>query len=138
MPSFPSEEWCAAVVAAASADPQAEEAGAGFAGDVAVVVDGPSFFAAWGRIAGGRVLEWRVLRDAEEVEELAPAYLARASLATWRGLLEGKVDPVEAVLERKLRVKGDLAPLVERIRFKGVAGRVLARVETRFAAGGAR
>jgi hypothetical protein len=138
VPRFPSEEWCAAVVAAATADPQAGEAAAGFAGDLAVVVDGPEFFGAWGRIGGGRLLEWRVLRNADEVEELAPAYLARASLSTWRGLLEGTIDPVEAVLERKLRVEGDLAPLVERIRFKGVAGRVLARVETRFDAGGER
>jgi hypothetical protein len=138
VPLFPSEEWCAAVVAAASADPQAAEAAAGFAGDVAVVVEGSPFFAAWGRIGGGRILEWRVLRDADEVDELAPAYLARASLATWRGLFEGRIDPVEAILERKLRVAGDLSPLVERIRFKGVAGRVLDRVETRFDAGGER
>jgi hypothetical protein len=132
VPVFPSEAWCAAAIAAANADPESARAGRGFAGDVACVVDAPRFFAAWCRVADGRIREWRVLAGPAELDELAPAYVARAALATWRGLLEGTVDPVEAVLARRLRVVGDLQPLVERIRHKGLAKRVLAAVETCF------
>ncbi len=136
MPVFPSEAWCAAAVAAVNGDPEAAVAGRGFEGDVACVVDEPRFFAAWCRVGAGRIREWRVLAGPDEVEELAPDYRARASLATWRGLLEGTVDPVEAVLEKRLHVVGDLAPLVQRLRYKGLAGRVLAGLETCFDATG--
>lgn len=132
MPVFPSEAWCAAAVAAANGDPEAASAGQGFRGDVACVVDGPRPFAAWCRVGEGRIQEWRVLAAVDEVEGLSPDYVARASLATWRGLLEGTVDPVEAVLLRRLQVVGDLQPLVERVRHKGLAKRVLARLDTRF------
>ena len=132
MPVFPSEAWCAAAVAAANGDPETAAAGQGFEGDVACVVEGPRPFAAWCRVGGGRIREWRVLSGPAEVEALAPGHVARASLETWRGLLTGAVDPVEAVLLRQLKVVGEVQPLVERIRHKGLAARVLAALDTRF------
>lgn len=135
VPEFMSEAWCRAVVEAAGADPQAEAAGRGWRGDVALVVESPeveSSVAVWARPENGQIAEWRVLASVEEVGLLQPTYVARASMKTWQGLYEGTLDPVEAVLFRKLRVVGDIEQLVERIRYKGLIQRVLAAVETTF------
>ena len=76
--------------------------------------------------------DFRVLEDADEAEALGAAYLARAEVGTWRALLRGELDPVEALLRRKVQVSGDVQPLIERARFRGVIDRVLAGLETTF------
>lgn len=135
MPVFPSEAWCRAVIEAASSDPEAAAAARGWSGDVGVVVEAEGAwpaFVVWGRAGEAGVESWRVLADPAELDELRPAYVARASRSTWRGLLERRIDPVEAVLFRKLKVQGDAEQLLARTRFKGLAKRVLAAVETTF------
>ena len=66
----------------------------------------------------------------DDLDELEPAYVARAPYSVWKGLLTGRrCDPVEAVLRSgSIRVQGDLQPLVERLPYKGVA-RARARAE---------
>jgi hypothetical protein len=39
---------------------------------------------------------------------------------------------VEAVLKRRITVTGDLQPLIERMRYKGIADRVFAALKTEF------
>ncbi|MFY0576194.1 hypothetical protein ACN28S_19155 [Cystobacter fuscus] len=50
----------------------------------------------------------------------------------WKQLLQGSLDPVEAVLRRRISVKGDLQQLIERLRFKGIADRVLSGLKTEY------
>ena len=46
--------------------------------------------------------------------------------------LPGHGGPVQAIVQRKLRVDGDVQPILERMRYKDVAARVLARLDTQF------
>ena len=71
--------------------------------------------------------------DPDDLDEFEPAYRIHAPYSVWKGLLLGSVDPVEAILKRRLRVDGDVQPILERMRYKDIAARVLARLETRFA-----
>jgi len=89
-------------------------------------------FVVWVRPEDGRVAELRVLVDPDDLDELEPAYRIRAPYSVWKGLLLGNVDPVEAILKRRLRVDGDVQPILERMRYKDIAARVLSRLETRF------
>jgi len=79
-----------------------------------------------------RIESLRVLDDPDDLDELEPAYLARAPYTVWKQLLQGSLDPVEAVLRRSISVKGDLQQLMERLRFKGIADRVLAGLKTEY------
>jgi putative sterol carrier protein len=138
MALFPSKEWCEEVVRLANADPQAAEAGAGWKGDLGMVVEPEAGklaqpFAVYCVPEGGRISQWRVLEDPDELDEIEPAYLARAPYSTWKGLLRGTLDPVEAILKRKIRMEGDLQPVIERMRYKGIGDRVLSQVSTQFA-----
>jgi putative sterol carrier protein len=136
MPVFPTEAWCRAAIALAEADPEFAPACDGFAGDFAVVMLAdaslPQPFCLHLRPEAGRAMNFRLLADPDEADALDAAYLARADYGTWKALLRGELDPVEALLRRKIQVRGDVQPLIERARFRGVIDRVLARLETTF------
>ena len=80
----------------------------------------------------GRIEKFKVLVDPDDLDELEPVYIARAPYSVWKGLLKGTLDPVEAVLKRRIALKGDVQPLIERLKYKGIADRVLAAVHTEF------
>jgi hypothetical protein len=132
---FGSRAWIAAVVEALNAQPGLPAALAGLGKDLAVVVDpSPGFprpLAVWGRQAGGRIAEWRVLHDEDEVLELAPAYVVRAPYRLWREVLAGG-DPVKAALSGRIKVQGDLEALVRRAQHRPVVDAALAAVPTEF------
>jgi hypothetical protein len=134
---FPSEPWVKAVVEAANRHPDLPRALAGLGGDLAAVVEreGPRFprsVAVWGRQAGGRIAEWRVLDDEDDVLELDPAYVVRAPFGTWRQILDGRVDPVKAALSGRVRVKGDLDGLVRRATYRYILDEAIRSVPTEF------
>lgn len=134
---FPSKQWCEALIAAIHADPESAAAGKGFSSDFAAVVlpEPPAMmepFVAWARAGEGKVGAFRVLEDLDEIDEIEPMYVARARYGTWKRLILGELDPIEAVLHRQIDVKGDLQPLIERAHFKDLVRRVLAKVPTTF------
>jgi putative sterol carrier protein len=137
MPTFPSREWCELAIRLINADPEAKAAGAGWRGDVGAVIEAePGVlerpFTLHLVPVDGTVERWKLLADPDDLEELEPAYLARAPYAVWKGLLRGTLDPMEAVLKRRIAVQGDLQPVLERMKYKGVAMRLLAQLETTF------
>jgi hypothetical protein len=137
MATFPSKEWSEEAVRLLNADPERSLAGRGWQGDIGVIVDAEP-----GRLERAfvvhlvpresRIESLRVLDDPDDLDELEPAYLARAPYTVWKQLLQGSLDPVEAVLRRSISVKGDLQQLMERLRFKGIADRVLAGLKTEY------
>jgi len=139
MPVFPSKEWCEALIRALEADPLSAKAGQGWQGDVAGVVlpdaGFPEPFAVHAVPKGGRVTGFRVLEDLDEVEELEPTYVARAPYAVWKSLIAGELDPVEAVVKRRIQLTGDLEQVIARAQYKDVLRRALAAVPTTFADG---
>lgn len=138
MPVFPSREWAEAAIAWLNADAETAEAGLGWEGDFGVVIDAEPgklsrTFVAHIEPSGGRVKRFRVLADPDDLEEIEPAYVARAPYSVWKALLQGTMDPVDAVLRRRISVQGDVQPLIERARYKGIADRMLAKLETVYA-----
>ncbi len=137
MATFPSKEWAEQAVQLVNEDPEAALAGKGWEGDFgAVVLPEPGklnkAFTAHLVPKDGRIEKLKVLPDPDDLEEIEPAYVARAPYSVWKGLLTGQLDPVEAVLKRRIDVKGDLQPLMERLRYKGIADRVMAKMKTTF------
>jgi len=134
---FASSEWVEAVVGEVNAHADLGRALAGLGADLAAVIERdarhfPHGAAVWGRQAGGRIVSWRVLEDEDDVLELDPAYVVRASLATWRDLVCGMADPVQAALSGRVRVKGDLEGLVRRAGYRYIVDEALRRVATEF------
>jgi len=136
VPIFPSEVWCRAAIALMEADPELPAASAGWKDDLCVVVLPDAHlrepFAVHIRPEGGRIADFRVLGDLDEADALDAAIAVSAPYAVWKGLLLGTVDPIEALFSRKIQVKGNVQPLIERARFKGIIERVLTQLETEF------
>lgn len=137
MARFPSKEWCEEAVRLLNDDPERSLAAQGWQGDIGVIVDAEP-----GKLArtfvvhvmprDARIEKLRVLDDPDDLDELEPAYLARAPYTVWKQLLQGSLDPVEAVLRRRIAVKGDLQQVIERLRFKGIADRFFTQLKTEF------
>ena len=134
---FASEPWVAAVVAGVNRHPDLARALAGLGADLAAVVERDrSLFskgaAVWGRQERGRIAEWRVLEDEDDVLELDPAYVVRAPYLLWKEILQGRADPVQATLSGRVRVKGDLEGLVRRSAYRYILDEALLAVPTEF------
>ncbi len=122
-----------------NADPESAAAGRGWVGDFGAIIE-----AERGKLAStfvvhvkpnrlGHIESVEVLDDPDDLDDIEPAYLARAPYSVWKALLQGTLDPVEAVLKRRIEVQGDLQPLMERMKYKGIADRVFAQLRTEFA-----
>lgn len=137
MPVFPSLEWCQAVIDAIHSEPDSARAGKGLIADFAAAVlpeEGAlgEPFIVYGKAVEGRVEKLRLLEDLDEIEEIEPAYVARAGYSTWRRIIESKVDPIEAIVRKQIALSGDLQPIIERAQFKELVWRVLGKVPTQF------
>jgi putative sterol carrier protein len=137
MPPFPSKEWCEEAVRLVNMDPESAMAGVGWVGDFGAVVEAEkgklaAAFAIHCVPEGGKIRSFRVLDDADELDEIEPRYLARAPYSVWKELVLGRLDPIEALVRGKIQVQGDVQQLMERVRYKGVVTRLLEKIETQF------
>ena len=140
---FPSREWCAAAAAALLRDRAAVAAIAEFGPVVVgVVVEKSgglrSDFCVLARIEPGRPLRLSYPDDEDELEEYEPDYIAWAPYPLCRAMLEEALagkrpDPLRAVLERRVRLKGDLQRLVKHAgRHKGAGLEAIRAVPVEF------
>jgi putative sterol carrier protein len=130
-------DWCRALAAAIHGNPESAVAGKGWRGSLAVAVlpdDGLAEpFVVLTQIEDGRVLDIRPLEDEDEIDEVEPDYVAKGGYLTWKRFIRGEYDPIEALLQRKIRFEGDLQPIAERAQFKRLFWEMLAQVPTTFA-----
>jgi hypothetical protein len=133
---FGTQPWIEALVQGVNAHPDLPRALQGLGRDLATVVEADAGLrrsvAAWGRQEGGRLVEWRLLEDEDEILEIRPAYEVRAPYRLWKELLRGKLDPVKAALSGQVRVKGDLEGLVRRSSYRYILEGALRVISTEF------
>ncbi len=138
MPKFPSKEWCEEAVRLTNADHEAAAAGQGWTGDFGAVVDPEP-----GKLATAFVVH--ILPKNGRHREAAGAGRSgrpgrvRARLRGPGPVLgmEGAAAGAPWIRWRRCssaasRCKGDLQPLIERMRYKGIADRVFAQLKTEF------
>lgn len=115
MPLFPSPEWMDAFCEAFRAQPRAEE--------VAEVLDGTYRFVVepGGSLTERHAYDVAIRPDPAsgvpsavrtEVDGATPRLTLTASYERWQQLIEGTLDIGMAVMLRRLKVSGDLSPLV--------------------------
>jgi putative sterol carrier protein len=137
MPVFPSKEWCEEAARLSNADPESAIAGKGWSRDIAAVVDPEPGklskpFTVHCHPIEGKITQLQILPDPDDLDEIEPAYLIRAPYSVWKQLLKGTLDPVEALVRRRIEVQGEVQPLIERMQYRGIAERILAKLGTTF------
>jgi hypothetical protein len=124
---FPERSWCVAAIAKFNEDPDAAAAASGWSGDFGLVVD-ETLGIYLGPPEHGRLPD-PIFSDVAQLEARAPAYLARASTDDWLQLIAGTLDPIAAIVQRRLVAQGDLTPVIARLKFRGLAERWHARLQ---------
>jgi len=120
--TFPSREWCEAAAIALHGDASARAALVDFGPVVAgVVIERggglASDFCVLATLVPGKPAALRFPQDEDELEELEPDYIAWAPHAICKSLLFAALqgeqpDPLRAILNRQVRLQGDLQRLV--------------------------
>ena len=153
---FPSREWCEAAASAMLRDRTVIAAIADFGPVVAgIVITGCSAVpappaagqarASWSadfcvlaRIEPGKPVKLSFPDDEDELEEFEPDYIGWAPYALCKSLLQQaqagqRPDPLRAILERKVRLEGDLERLVRHAgRHQGAGLDAIRSVPTEF------
>lgn len=132
MAAFPSEQWCREAIESLNADPDARAAAAGWTGDFGVVIDraeGPLAISLGAPVDGA--LPAPIFVPLDELNDLEPTYFARASEADWWQLIDGTLDPIAAIVQKRLVVRGDLTQVIARLQYRGLAERWLAHLQRR-------
>ena len=141
---FPSPEWFRAAATAMLQDRGVIAAVRDFGPVVAgIVIERgaglPSDFCALVRLVKAEMgADLAFPEDEDELELLEPEYICWISYELCRSLLEqtfagGRPDPLQVILQRKVRLKGDLERLVRHAgRHKGVGLEALRTIPTEF------
>jgi putative sterol carrier protein len=106
---FQSEEWIKAFQSEMNTSEVYVKAGQGFVGDWVFVVEPdkayPETVYFFMSLNNGKCTDAAMM--ASENERAAQYYI-RAPYSIWRRVIEGKLDPIQGLMTRKLKLKGDL------------------------------
>lgn len=100
-----SDEWAAQWKALINQSQAFREAGRGWKGSLVMVLEreeGGRAAAVYADLGGGRCLQARAAQE-DDLEEAD--FVIGASGETWKGLLEGSLDPMFAVLQGRLHLR---------------------------------
>jgi hypothetical protein len=116
---FPSREWCESAAVSLLRDPRVIAAIADFGPALwgLVLERGgglASDFCLLARIEPGKAVQLSFPDDEDELEEYEPDYIGWVAYPICKALLQSaRPDPLKAILDRKVRVKGDFERLVK-------------------------
>jgi putative sterol carrier protein len=135
MPAFATDEWFQDLIERINGSSQYREAAESWEGDVAFVVEAePDKGVAddvWGLLdlwhgtcRGGGVV------DAERGG--AARYLIRAPYSRWKEVVRGQLDPIQGMMQGKLKLRGDLPTIIRYVRAASEMVRLAGDVRTTF------
>jgi len=133
---FPSAEWAAAYREAVNASEAYRRAGAGWThGAVALVIKADDAIGLSQPVGIWLDLDRGVCRDARVVspEEAARApFCIGGEYARWRQVLNRELEPIAAMMQRKLELKGQMTIIVRFVEAAKELVNAAARIPTRF------
>jgi putative sterol carrier protein len=130
---FPSDEWVKEFASQINGSKAYEESGKDWEGDWIFIVEADDaypktvyFFIGLyhGKVTDAAMIESEQARDAQ--------YFMRGSFSTWRKTIEGKLDPIQALMTRKFKLKGNLTKVLRYPRSAKELVNCVKRVPTEF------
>jgi putative sterol carrier protein len=116
---FPSDGWLTLYRDLINGSQEYRESSLDWEGDIAFVMEAepdrgvPDDLIAWLDLWHG---ECRAARMITVEESQAAAYGISAPYSRWREVVEGRLEPVKAMVQGKLKLRGDLAEIVRHVR----------------------
>jgi len=113
---FPSPEWVAAFKDAINANESYKKSAAKWEGDFYFIVTDKSLekpFVMYLDLWHGECREAHVVED---MNEKKPEFIIEGSLPVYRQIFEKKLDPIKALVSRKLKLKGNLGKVMRAVK----------------------
>ena len=135
MAVFPSDEWLSLYRDLINGSDEYRDAARTWEGDIAFVLEAepdrgvPNELAALLDLWHGECRDARMLPAGEGQDA---AYGIRAPYSRWRDVLAGELDPVKAMVQGKLKLRGDLANIIRHVRAAKELVNLTTRVPTEF------
>ena len=135
MPEFLTQEWFDRLVELINSSSEYRDAAAEWEGDVAFHVEAEPDRGieddVWGYLdlwhgtcrGGGRI---------DEANGERARYVISAPYSRWKDTVQGHLDPTRAMMQGRLRVRGDLATIVRQVRAANELVRLTGELETVF------
>lgn len=135
MAIWPSEEWMALYRDAINASPEYRTAAADWEGAIVYVFDPEPDKGLAGEVWGYFDLWHGECRSARQItpEESADAkFVIRAPYSVWKKVMKKELDPLRAVMQGKLRMKGDMATVMRYMKATQALNEIAAGVPAEF------
>ncbi len=135
MVKFGSEEWLDAYIKALNGNKAYEEAAAEWEGDFLFVVWAdeaagvPEEIVLWMDLWHGKCRKHEVLPNREAKQT---AFIYEGKIENWQAIIEGRLDPIKALLTRKMKLTGDRAKVMRATRAAKELVRTAQLVKTEF------
>lgn len=135
MPEFPTDEWFQAFIAEINRSKDYAAYAATWEGDVVILVEAEpdkgvpadvyGLLELWhGGCRGGGVVDETRGRSAE--------FLVRAPYSRWKDVILGDLEPIKALMQGKLRVRGDLPKILRYVKGTQELANLTSEVDTSF------
>lgn len=115
-PIFPSAEWLESFKDKLNSDQKYAEIARNWEGDIYFIVD-PD-----GKLEQQMVMyldlwhgQCRAVEVVEDIAKYSPAFTLRAAYGNFAAVVSGKLDPMQAMMTRKLDVKGNMAVMMRSV-----------------------
>ncbi|MDF9817157.1 SCP2 sterol-binding domain-containing protein [Streptomyces sp. SPB162] len=137
MAVFPSGDWLDEYVARINTSPEFAEAARTFEADIAYVFEAEPELGhqadVWARagVGGGKCLWWNY--DVTPQEGRESQFILQGPYSLWKQIIQGELDPMEAMLDGELAVTGHLPTLLRYVRAANALVSIAATGTTAFA-----
>jgi putative sterol carrier protein len=106
---FPSDEWIREFSRQLNASPEYERSGQVWEGDFLFIIEAdeayPETVYMYLDLFHGKC---RRAAQLDCPDEMQTGYVLSATYSNWRKVIEGKLDPIQGLMTRKLKLKGDM------------------------------
>ncbi len=130
---FPSEEWIKELEARLNASESYARAAANWEGDnIFAVLPDASYSATtylYINLQHGKAYDAKVLKSLDEQKAL---FTNSAPFSTWRKVLEGRLDPLQAIFSGKIKLIGSMAQVQRTPKATYELARVASQIDTDF------
>ncbi len=133
MYEFGSEEWAKVFQEAINSSPAYAEAASTWEGDFYFIVDpgGPidKEIVMYVDLWHGKCREVALVPDRSAK---APAFVINAPESAWRKVIEKKLDPIQGLMTRQLKLKGDMVKIMKAVKAAKELVECTTKVPTKF------
>lgn len=138
MPLFPSEEWLAEFREVVNSSDEYADAAATWEGDLVFVYEKepdkgvPDDVYAWLDLWHGTCRDAALLSGPDDPRATGAQFTITAPYSRWKSVMKKEIEPVKAMMQGKLKVRGDLPTIVRHVRASNVLTDLTTQVDTQF------